>query len=190
LKQHLGRLVLVTALVAVLPGVAQAQAQKGDKEILLFGNVTSIHTKEIETPFGSFGGGTNTFGNIFVNFGVYVTNALEVGGGPQFSISSSGGGEDGSGVSTTTGANGFLRLNFGGGAKVAPYVGAEVNVQDFKAPENGSVADNVFIAAIAGVKSYLSEKAALDMKGQFGFNASAPGDQQLFGFTIGLTFVF
>jgi hypothetical protein len=182
---------LVTALVAVLPSAALAQAQKGDKEVLLFGNVTSIHSKGVEVPgFGTFGGGTNTFGNIFVNFGVYVTDAMEVGGGPQFSISSSGGGEDGSGVSTTTGANGFLRFNFGGGAKVAPYVGAEVNVQDFKAPEGGSVGDNVFMAAIAGVKSYLSEKAALDMKGQFGFNASHPGDQQLFGFTIGLTFVF
>jgi hypothetical protein len=182
---------LVAALVAALPGVAQAQAQKGDKEVLLFGNVSAIRTKAVEVPgFGTFGGGTNTTGNIFINLGVFVTNALEIGGGPQFSISSSGGGEDGEGTSTTTGANGFLRFNFGGGAKVAPYIGGEVNVSDFEAPEGGSIGDNTFLGAIAGVKSYLSEKAALDMKGSFGFNASAPGDMQMFGFTIGLTFVF
>ena len=52
-------------------GTASAQAKAGDKEILVFGNVTTL-----------FGGSTFTHGSVFFNGGQFLTDSFEIGGGP------------------------------------------------------------------------------------------------------------
>ena len=169
------RFLTVLVLVA-LPTIAYAQPKQGDREILLFGNLITVHSS----------GSTFTSGNIFANIGVFTSDSLEIGGGPSITVSGGGGG----GVDTTVGVNGFLRRSFAGGnPKIVKYVGAELQVQDI-APSFGNASDQMFATGIAGLKNYFNEKAALDMKALFGVNLKHPGDAQIFGFTIGLTIIF
>jgi hypothetical protein len=162
-------------MLTALPSVASAQPEKGDKEILLFGQLMAINSD----------GSTVSIGNIFANLGVFVTDTFEVGGGPTITIANAGGGTD-----TTLGLNGFVRLNFAtGNPRLVPYVGGEVFIQDVN-PDFGSAGDTTFANAIGGVKNYFSENAALDIKGQFGFLLTDPGAVRMFGFTVGLTVIF
>jgi hypothetical protein len=177
MQRLVSRIVIAAFVFVMLPSAAFAQTQSGDKEILLFGNLTS-------TRFD--GGGTSTFGLIFINVGVFLTDKFEVGGGPNISVT--GGGFSG-GTDATVGINGFVRQAFGSNPKVQPYVGAEISMADLN-PSQGSAADLAFVSAIGGVKNFISEKAALDLKGSFGFLMKEPSLQQQFGFTVGLTFVF
>jgi hypothetical protein len=169
-----GVLILATATLAV-PATAQAQAQKGDKEVLLFGNVSTFISES--TTFSS--------GTIFVNAGVFMSDTLEVGGGPTISISFAG-------DTTTfqTGVNAFFRKYTNAESTVAPYFGAEVSINDIAPDEPDTIANNTFLAGIAGIKNYFSERAALDIKGLFGFRANDPGAFQLLQINVGLTIVF
>jgi hypothetical protein len=176
MSQLIGRIVLAGLLLAAFSSPAFAQAQKGDKEVLLFGNLFVI----------SGGGSTTTVGLIFANVGVFVTDTVEVGGGPTLTVA--GGGGD---TTTIVGVNGFLRKSFAqANAKIAPYVGVETSIQDLAPDAGQSVADTTFINAIGGVKNYFTESAALDVKGNFGFLLSDPGALRIFGFTVGITVIF
>jgi hypothetical protein len=85
------------------------------------------------------------------------------------------------------GVNFFVRQYFGR-ARVAPYVGGEFfnfNVEDDAAS---------YLGFSGGVKSYVSERAALDFRGQYGFQAvtPAPGFSRAksLQFSVGLTVLF
>ena len=81
-------------MVVCVPSLAFAQAKKGDKEVLLFGN--------LDTFFGG-GGGVNGSGDAFLNIGKFISDQTEVGGGPDLLFSAGGG------FNVTVGANGFVR---------------------------------------------------------------------------------
>lgn len=179
----MGAMVL-TAAVAV-PRSASAQAQAGDKEILTFANVVSV--------MGS--GFNSTSGNVFLNVGQFISDRMEVGGGPNITISRSSFDTGFGGSSSETdfgfGVNGFVRYYFGeASATLKPYAGGELIVNKLNVGDNESFADQVFASGSAGVKNYLTENAAIDFKGSFGLNPSNPGELQLFLFTVGLTYIF
>ena len=170
------RVVLAALMLTAFSSTAFAQAQKGDKEVLLFGNLFVL----------SGGGSTQTVGIIFTNIGVFVTDSLEVGGGPTITVSGGAGS-----TTAVVGVNGFLRKSFAqSNAKIAPYVGAEVSIQDLAPEAPQGIGDVTFVNAIGGIKNYLSEKTALDLKGNFGFLITDPGALRIFGFTVGLTVLF
>lgn len=158
------------AIVACLPSLAFAQAKKGDKEVLVFGNLSTF--------FGG-GGGVSGSGEAFLNLGKFTSDNTEVGGGPDLLFSAGGG------FNVTVGANGFIRKYV---KKKDPkrqlYYGAEGSAFDFK-----NFSTTFFVAGIGGMKDYLSEKAALDVKGSFGLNPIHPS-LVIFQVTVGLTYVF
>src|ERR1041385_5863931 len=82
------------AIVACLPSLAFAQAEKGDKEVLVFGNLSTF--------FGG-GNGVTGSGDVFLNVGKFTSDQTEIGGGPDLLISAGGG------FDVTFGANGFIR---------------------------------------------------------------------------------
>jgi hypothetical protein len=170
------RVVLAALFVTACSSTALAQAQKGDKEILLFGNLFVL----------SGGGSTQTVGIIFTNVGVFISDSLEVGGGPTITVAGGAGS-----TTTVVGVNGFVRKSFvRSNPKIAPYVGAEISIQDLAPEAPQGIGDVTFINAIGGLKNYFSERAALDIKGNFGFLLTDPGLLKIFGFTVGLTVLF
>lgn len=157
-------------MVVCLPSLAFAQAKKGDKEFLVFGN--------LNTFFGG-GGGVSGSGEGFFNIGKFITDQEEIGGGPDLLFSAGGG------FNVTVGANGFFRKYLKRkDPKKAPYIGAEASAVDFK-----NFSTSFFVSGIAGFKDYLSEKAALDIKGSAGLNPIHPS-LVIVQVTVGLTYVF
>jgi len=174
------------ALVVLAPRVASAQAKKGDKEFQIFANVfTTIQpttTIRIGTVTQTFGG-TSSTGLLFLNAGLFVTDRMEVGGGPTITISSDDPKFD-------TGINLFFRDFFGAqSAMIKPYVGGQYQIRSFNT-DNGSLSDNQFLAVLFGVRDYLSAKVALDVNGSYGFNPINAGDLQLLTVQIGFTVLF
>jgi len=160
------------AVLVCVPTLASAQAKQGDKEFLVFANFNSI--------VGG-GNGANGNGTIFLNVGKFFTDTQEVGGGPLLTISAGGG----NGFSTTVGANGFYRYYMKTkNPKLSPYFGGEGSCLDFS-----DFSNQFFVNGIVGLKDYLSQKAAIDIKGAVGFNPSTPS-LVLISVTAGLTFVF
>jgi hypothetical protein len=171
--------VLMIAMVG-WPRDARAQATAGDREFLVFANVFSFISPDT----------TSTTGILFFNVGQFMTDRFELGGGPNITISSSGG-AFGSGTSFDLGVNAFGRYYFGEqSATVKPYVGGEYQVTSLNPPEGASVADFQFLSGIGGVKSYLTEKTAIDFNASFGVRPNAAGDFQLLNFSVGLTHIF
>jgi hypothetical protein len=166
----------VVLMVAVLtPTLASAQAQQGDKEILLNGQLSTINT---DTGFGS---STFTFGQGVLNLGQYFSDTLEIGGGPSIFVSGGAGSTD-----AQFGANAFLRKYLHTSRPtVAPFVGAEAYDRDFS-----EFSDSLFVDVNVGVKNYLSERSALEVSAGFGLNPSHPGDQQILQIKVGLTVLF
>jgi hypothetical protein len=165
------RAAVATVLMLIcVPSLASAQAKKGDKELLLFGN--------LDTFLGG-GNGISGSGDAFLNIGKFISDQTEVGGGPDLLFSAGGG------FNVTVGANGFLRKYMKRkDPKVAPYYGAEASAVDFK-----NFSTTFFVSGIGGLKNYLSEKAALDVKGSVGLNPIHPS-LIIIQITVGLTYVF
>lgn len=154
-------------LLLVSAAPASAQANKGDSEVQMSGYVAMNPEFAGDTAQGNF-----TFG-----YGVYITNGLELGFGPSFNITRD---------STTMGYNLFVLQHFGR-AKVAPYVGADLRSYDIEDDTTAYVGFN------GGLKNYLSERAALDLRASYGFQASPVAGftrQKSLQFSIGLTVLF
>ena len=187
---------LLTALL-VMPTLAAAQAEKGDSEIAVGGSLYSIVSTSAQQSSGQF-----TFG-----IGRFLTNRFEVGFSPIIRISAQTtpaqptvrvgntvlfqGTPGGTSWDVDAGMTTRAQYFFGAqGSRVKPYVGAAMTVQSFKTPPSGNAADNLYTGALFGVRSYLSEKTAVDFNGEFGFRASAPGDYQLLQMNVGITYLF
>ncbi len=155
----------------VLPGMlcaaapAFAQAQKGDREIRVGGSVTSQSTGE----------SMNVTGNLQFGVGLFVTDGLELGTTPSFSISTTGGSvqqafDPRTGrvvtnttprVTNTTPTVGFFTRQHFGRARVTPYLGGNMNL--VSASGGGQSTTLAFVGGEGGLKNYLSEKTALDL---------------------------
>lgn len=175
---------VLAGVMLVMPQAAGAQPQAGDRDVLIFANLTSI----------SGGGFNSTSGNLFFNIGQYLTERFEIGGGPSVTISRTSFGANGSSTSDTDigiGANGFVRLYFGqSSGTIKPYLGAEIVFNRLNPEDGQSIGDQTFLAGTGGLKNYLSENAALDIKASYGFQANDPAAFKLFTVTVGLTYLF
>jgi hypothetical protein len=188
---------LATIIGCGVPSIVHAQAKKGDKEVQISGNMSSLLSA----------GGQNTSGQIRFGIGFFVSDRLELGVAPLIRVSSTtqpaiapivvGGriiqpGSDGSTtMSADAGMSTFLQYSFGAkSSRLKPYLGGTFVIDSFKTNGFGTIADNTYAGATAGVKNYLTEKAALDFQGTFGFRPNAPGEFQLLGFNVGITYIF
>jgi hypothetical protein len=182
-------------------GTAFAQAQKGNSEIKLSGSVQSLSVNSTNTISGQF-----NFG-----FGYFVTNGLELGASPGFSVTTTGG-------VTTTSVTGFTNLGFPilttttsaretttdpnigffvrqhfGRARVAPYVGGLLNIFHQSGSGGEASSNQTFGGIEGGLKNYLSEKTALDVNVFVGGQLNTPqGETSLTNvtFSVGITHLF
>ena len=188
---RLARVIILALVVGAVPSTSAAQAKAGDKEILVSGFVGTFFTS-FENPFtGDDDSLTVTSGNVIFGFGYFATDRLQIGVAPTLTISSSPDLLGGTNIDTDLGASGRLQYYFGAGdATVKPYIGYELLIRSFDAPEGASVADNLFNSALFGVKNYLSERTALDFSGSYGFGMKDPGSLQQLTFRVGITYLF
>jgi hypothetical protein len=145
---------------------AAAQAEAGDSEIQAYANFSMV-ANNADTANGT----------ISFNYGKFLTDVWQLGGGPTINIAK------GDPVDVTTGVNGFVRRYFGA-ARVQPYVGGEIFLFDV------TDADFTYGNIIAGIKNYFSERAAIDFKGGYGILLKEPGEPGLISFQVGLTVLF
>lgn len=165
-------LVVVGLLLVTLafPHTAQAQATQGDKEVLVQGSLIST--------LGDFG---FTNATAVLGLGYFVSNRLQIGVQPILSVTRSSG-------ETTFTLGSQLKAQYYLGedqAKVKPYFGGSFIINDFSDAGNSA-----FAAAVFGVKSYLTEKAALDINASYGFGVSAPSGTQLLQAFAGISYIF
>ncbi len=177
--------VVAAAVLLAMPSASFAQAKKGDKEVSVSGNVSTVFTPKTEFAGFGAGGGTSTSGTAFLGFGVFVTDRTQIGFAPFLSISQ---GEDG--IDASMGGSFDWQYYLGGqSSRVKPYVGYSVLISSFTVQEGGSLADNMYNAGLFGVKNYFSERAALDFQGSYGFGMRTSDTQRL-NFRIGLSYLF
>lgn len=172
-------------LTLAVPQTAQAQATQGDKEVLVQGSLIS-----------TLGDSSFTNATAVLGLGYFVSNRLQIGVQPIISISSfsqptfnprTGAitGEETT-ITTTVGSQAKVQYYLGEDqAKVKPYVGGSFIISDFSDAGN-----TAFAAAVFGVKSYLTEKAALDFNGSYGFGVSAPSGTQMLQVFAGISYIF
>jgi len=176
---------VVLLAVVALPVGAEAQAKKGDKEVLIAGNL-----------FSTLGGDvTVSSGNVMAGLGVFVTDRVQLAVQPILTISmfetptfNSRGQQIGSDSELTTdiGLSSKMLLFMGASdGRVKPYIGGNFIVSDLK-----NSGDTSFVAGIFGIKNYISEKTAFDINGSYGFNLKEASASQLLQATVGLTFLF
>ncbi|MGH9861860.1 MAG: hypothetical protein ACRD35_00385 [Candidatus Acidiferrales bacterium] len=163
--------------LAALP--AAAQAEKGDKEVLVNGTFTRF-----------WDGEAFNFGIIAVNLGYYATDHVQVGAGMNFIILTGGASGGGGSISeTNVGFNALIRYNFSTeGRKAVPYVGAEYFMFTHHEPVNLS-----FIRGHAGVKYFFTRNVAIDFNAGYARNVfadSAFGKVHVVDTRVGIAYVF
>lgn len=202
MKRLSGVIFMVCAVLA-LPDVAVAQAQKGDREIQVSGNMFSILTGD---------GVTSAFGQVSFGIGFFLTDRFELAVAPSVNIQAiRNPGRPGTPAvrfgnvvvvpaqppvppstewDVDSGFGTKAQFFFGAtAAMVKPYVGGVFQIQSFKVEEGASFGDNTYSGGLFGVKSYLSENTALDFNGQLGFQTTHP-EVQLLSFNVGITYIF
>lgn len=170
--------VLCVVCLLALPSSAAAQQKKGDNELLLFGNV-SMDPRNSDSASGFLALGSGRFLTDTFQLGIGATISITGGAGGTFNFET--GQIEENGVSGTFGYNVFLRKYFGT-AKVQPFVGAETFTFDVQDSRNST-----YLNILAGLKNYVSERTALDLKAAYGFGSN---DQQQVQVTLGITFLF
>jgi outer membrane protein W len=182
----LSSIVLVLSLaVFASPTDLQAQARAGDKEVLVQGSLIS-----------TFGDASLTNATGVFGLGYFVSSRLQVGVQPIISISSfsiptfdSRGfptGNSDTEITTRLGSAAKAQYYFGADqAKLKPYAGGSLIINDFS-----DAGDTSFAAAVFGFKNYLTEKAALDINGSFGFGLTSPGSIQVLQIFAGFSYIF
>ena len=176
-----GSIVFVTSSTCLF-----GQAQKGAKELLLSGNVTTffqgstniiVGTQTITIPSDSF-----TNGTLILGLGYYITQQVEVFAGGIITIT---GGPTGTNVAG--GMNSAFRYNFSApGRKAVPYVSLEYFLSDASSPKETS-----FLRPNGGLKYYFKPNIAIDFNAGWGRNAFADGPKlNIINEQIGLVFAY
>lgn len=180
---------VVATLVLVAPSLAQAQATQGDREVQVSGNL-----------FQTVGGEAGlSMGNFIFGLGYFITDRMQIAVQPILTISSfstevpqfnSRGVITGTTSERQTDADlgistKVLRFYGESSARMKPYLGGTFIIQSLK-----NAGDSSFVAGNFGVKNYLTEKAALDFNGSYGFSLTDPGSGQLLQVSVGITYIF
>ncbi len=172
-----------------LASTADPEKDKGGREILMFANVAAVHTGGSDDVPGS----TVALGQFFLNYGYFLSERNEIGGGPTVLLMNAGGETSGN-----LGLNAFYRRYLKPrDRKWAPFVGADVYIQDLSPGEEGvpdelqqGVLDVTFLQVIAGAQSHLSDKLALDLRASLGLSVGNPSGGWIFQGTFGFSYVF
>lgn len=131
--------------------------------------------------------GSGSFANINGKFGLYLSNSLELGVMPSFSIVSTTTQsyfywETTTSTTTTFGMGAFLSYYLGSASSPAiPYLGAEYYKADFSSTDPGALGPQL------GVKIFVSRHVSLDVAGDcmFPLGNGSKGVDVLFGFGLG-----
>lgn len=161
---------IALAVVFLTVGSGLAQTEKGDSEVQLLANsqFTVGQNPDVITFL------------LFGNYGRFVTNRTELGGGITLSFLHI----EGAGSNTTVGSNFFYRYNFSkANRKVMPYISADIRNFDV------SVSDTWAVRPGVGVKSFVNENVAFDLNAGYNFFFS-DADQGVFDVSFGLSYIF
>ena len=175
--RHLpARFITIIAIAALLPSLAHAQQEKGDKEVQVFGNVS--------TTTGGDGGNMSN-GSVGGFIGYFLTRQIQVKGGMIVDLSSAGGSTTETGILSAG-----LVYNFATqGRKTFPYVGIDIMSIGNSTPNSQPT---TAYRPSAGFKAFFTRNAAFDMN--FGVEQMTGQQAQSAGTTVdsrfGLSFVF
>ena len=119
----------------------------------------------------------------FFNYGLFITDSLQVGGGPSITYSHSGG-DLGDGGELSLNLNAFVRKYFlKAGSKMAYYAGGEGFY--YEAFKSGGL---IYLRPYVGLKYYFLKKAAFDINLGYGFGLKKDGGGMLSG-TFGVSII-
>jgi hypothetical protein len=167
-------LVLGCLLVAASAVPAFAQAEKGDKEVLLNGDVT--------TAFGGDSTTTATTGNVSGGLGYYFTQAIELFGAMNLGFAR----DATNGTDVDAGLGLAFRYNFARtGRQTVPYLGVEYALNSVK-----NAKDSSYIQPNAGFKYYLQRNMAFDFNVSYGHALFTSGGGNIVRESFGLVFGF
>jgi len=171
----LWRLLALACLLVVSSAVpALAQAEKGDKEVLFNGDVT--------TAFGGDTTSSTTTGNVSGGLGYYFTQQVELFGALNLGFSRDAIG----GTNTDAGIGLAFRYNFARtGRQTVPYLGLEYAMNSVK-----SAKDSSYIQPNAGFKYYLQRNMAFDFNVSYGHALFTSGSGNIIRESFGLVFGF
>lgn len=168
----LRNLAVSSLLIVLFAAPAFAQAEKGDKEVLLNGDVT--------TAFGGDTTSTTTTGNVSAGLGYYFTQALQLFGALNVGFAR----DAVSGTEVDAGLGIAFRYNFPRpGSQVVPYAGVEYSLNSFQ-----NAGDSSYIQPNGGFKYYLQRNIAFDVNVSYGRSlSSASGSiiRESFGLVFG-----
>jgi hypothetical protein len=151
---------------------AFAQADQGDKEVLLNGNVTSA--------FGGGAGTSSTAGNVNAGLGYYFTQRVELFGSVGLSISK----QALAGTDVGAGLGVSFRYNFTQpGVKTVPYVSFAYSLNSVRSPKDSSL-----VEPNAGLKYYLRPKVAFDVNVSYGHALFSSVGGHVISERVGLVF--
>lgn len=173
MRRRLRHFGLASLLVLCFAGSARAQAEKGDKEVLLNGDVAS-----------SFGGesSASTTGNVAAGLGYYFTQQMELFGSLNLSMNR----EAIAGTSVDAGLGIAFRYNFSQpGRQTVPYLGFEYSLNSMQDP-----GDSSYVQPNAGFKYYLRRNMAFDVNVSYGHALFSNGGGNVIRESVGLVFGF
>jgi hypothetical protein len=171
----LGGLIIVSFAVP-----AFAQAEQGDKEVLLNGDITTSFGGEADPTTGVEPGSVTT-GNLSAGLGYYFTQAVEGFGAINLGFSR----DATAGTSVDAGFALAFRYNFSRmGRQMVPYVGVQYAMNSVKDP-----GDSSYVQPNGGFKYYLRPKVAFDVNISYGHGFSSAGGS-IFRESVGLVFGF
>jgi hypothetical protein len=157
---------------AVTPAIAAAQQEKGDREIQVFGNLSST---------SSDGGGSSTTGMLGGGLGYFLTRQVQLRGGVILTMNSSEGSSSSSNILTYGMAYNFATE----GRRTFPYLGIDgytVTAED--TPASTALRPN------GGLKTFLSRNAAFDVNVGLVRLGSEGASSTTVDSRFGLSFVF
>jgi len=163
-----------TLLIACAAAPVFAQAERGDKEVLLNGDVT--------TAFGGGATTSTTTGNVSTGLGYYFTQAVELFGALNVGFSR----DAIAGTDVDAGMGLAFRYNFPRpGRQTVPYVGVQYALNSFK-----NAGDSSYIQPNAGFKYYLQRNTAFDVNISYGHALSSSAGGSIVRESFGLVFGF
>ena len=183
--------ILSVTILLLTTGTVLSQQQAGDMELQFFGSYYRTVGNDFTFASGTIGG----------KIGPYLTDNIQVGLGPTFSISTSSRQtftvdpvtfqvitKTESQTTTTFGTSAFFIYSFlTRGGKLVPYFGAQYFKRDFNKPfseDRGSAGIN------GGVKYFFTKKTALDFSGNYLWDLNPDAKGALILFAFGLSFLF
>ena len=172
-------LVLSAVILVSFALPAFAQAEQGDKEVLLNGDITTSFGGETD-PITGVEPNAVTTGNVAAGLGYYFTQAVQGFGAINLGFSRDG-------TAGTTVDAGFalaFRYNFvRTGRETVPYVGIQYAMNSVRNPKDSS-----YVEPNGGFKYYLRPNVAFDVNVSYGRGFSSAGGniiRESFGLVFG-----